>query len=42
MMGRACATISWMTPEQFWRSTPHELQSILEAQEDIDADTGNA
>lgn len=35
-MGNVCSALNW-TPEQFWKSTPHELAAISEAQQETAA-----
>jgi hypothetical protein len=32
-MGSTCLALHW-TPSQFWDATPHEVMSIVEAQEE--------
>jgi len=37
-MGAVCAVLHW-TPAEFWDATPHEVVSIIEAQEELYADS---
>ena len=32
-MGTVCMVLHW-TPQEFWDSTPHEVMSIIEVQEE--------
>lgn len=38
-MGLVCYTLHW-TPDQFWRSTPHEVMAVIDYCEEQAPDGG--